>query len=173
MKVLVIGGGPGGVISGLTSAKLGCKVVLIDAKPYSEIGHKTCGDAITLGPLNLLEKELHIEKPFGEEVADEVRQLKIKTQKIEFAFIGDGYTLNRHIYGQRLLREAEKYGVEVRPETKAIKAIVDSTGVKGAVVKKNGEKESYNIHAKITIDCATAEITEGVKAIHATEFIKD
>jgi geranylgeranyl reductase family protein len=152
--VLVIGGGPAGVISGLTSAKLGCKVILIDAKSYSEIGHKTCGDAINLGPLNLLEQELNIDKPHGEEIAEEVKQLLIKTNKIEFAFIGGGYVLNRHPYGQRLLREAEKYGVEVRPETKALKAIVDSTGVKGAIVRKKGEKQQYNIQAKITIDCS-------------------
>ena len=41
--VLVIGGGPAGVLSALTSAKNGKKVILIDAKIYEEIGNKTCG----------------------------------------------------------------------------------------------------------------------------------
>ena len=153
-EILVVGGGPAGVLAGLTAARKGCKVILIDAKPYEEIGNKVCGDAINLGPLKLLEKELGIEKPRGEEVADVVEQLVLKTNKFSYPFFGDGFVLNRHPYGQRLLNEAVKSGVEVRPDTKAVKAIVDETGVKGAVVKKKGENEPYNIYSKITVDCS-------------------
>jgi geranylgeranyl reductase family protein len=152
--ILVVGGGPAGVISALTAAREGHKVILIDAKSDAEIGNKTCGDAITLGPLQLLEEELAIPPPFGDEVADEVEQLRLRTEKINFPFFGDGFVLNRHPYGQRLLNLAKKSGVEVKAETKAIKAIVDSTGVKGALVKTRGQEQPYEISALITIDCS-------------------
>ncbi|MHA1207194.1 MAG: NAD(P)/FAD-dependent oxidoreductase, partial [Candidatus Hodarchaeales archaeon] len=133
-EILVIGGGPAGVLSALTAAKFGRKVILIDAKPHSEIGNKTCGDAINLGPLKMLEEELGLEKPHGDEIADVVKELVFQTDRVKFPLFGDGFVLNRHPYGQRLLKKAEEYGVEVRDETKAVKAIVDSTGVKGATV---------------------------------------
>jgi digeranylgeranylglycerophospholipid reductase len=153
-EILVVGGGPAGVLSALTTAKFGRKVVLIDAKSYSEIGNKTCGDAINLGPLKKLEKELGLEKPHGEEIADVVKELVFQTDKVKFPLYGDGFVLNRHAYGQRLLKQAEEYGVEVRPETKAVKAIVDSEGVKGATVLKKSSQKEYDILAKITIDCS-------------------
>ncbi len=153
-EILVVGGGPAGVLSALTAAKFGRKVILIDAKSHSEIGNKTCGDAINLGPLKKLEKELGIEKPHGEEVADDVKELVFQTEKVRFPLYGDGFVLNRHPYGQRLLKKAEEYGVEVRDETKAVKAIVDSAGVKGATVLNKSTKEKYEILAKVTIDCS-------------------
>ncbi|MFX1283580.1 MAG: NAD(P)/FAD-dependent oxidoreductase [Promethearchaeota archaeon] len=153
-EVLVVGGGPAGVISALTAAKMGRDVILIDAKAHEEIGNKVCGDALNLAPATFLEEKLGIEKPHGEEVADFVEHLIFKTTKADFPIRGDGYVLNRHPYGQRLLRTAEEYGVEVRPETKGIKAITDADVVKGAVVEDRKNKQTYEIRARITIDCS-------------------
>ncbi|MHA1946302.1 MAG: NAD(P)/FAD-dependent oxidoreductase [Candidatus Hodarchaeales archaeon] len=153
-EILVVGGGPAGVLSALTAAKFGRKVILIDAKSYSEIGNKTCGDAINLGPLNKLEKELGLKKPHGNEIADVVKEWVFQTDRIKFSLYGDGFVLNRHPYGQRLLKKAEEYGVEIRSETKAVKAIVDSSGVKGVTVLNKATKEKYDITSKITIDCS-------------------
>ncbi len=152
--VLVVGGGPAGVLSAITVAKKGHSVILIDAKPYEEIGNKTCGDAINLGPLKMLDKELGIKFPHGEEVADIVDALVFQTEKVTFPLFGDGFVLNRHPYGQRLLKIAVDNGVEVRANSKAISAIVDETGIKGAVVKEKGAKEPIEIYAQITIDCS-------------------
>lgn len=153
-EVLVVGGGPAGVISGLTAAKLGRKVILLDAKPYQEIGQKVCGDALNLAPATFLEEKLGLRKPHGEEVAENVEHLIFKTTKAEFPIRGDGYVLNRHPYGQRLLKKAEEYGVEVRPETKAIEAITDNGIVKGAIVQDKRSQEKYKINARVTIDCS-------------------
>ncbi|MHA2095365.1 MAG: FAD-dependent oxidoreductase, partial [Candidatus Hodarchaeales archaeon] len=153
-EILVVGGGPAGVLSALTAARNGHSVILIDAKPYPEIGNKTCGDAINLGPLKLLDKELGIQMPHGDEVADIVESLVFQTEKVTFTLLGDGFVLNRHPYGQRLLGIAEESGVEVRADTKAIRAIVDKTGIQGAIVREQGKKETYEIRARITIDCS-------------------
>ncbi|MFX0013121.1 MAG: NAD(P)/FAD-dependent oxidoreductase [Promethearchaeota archaeon] len=153
-EVLVVGGGPAGVISALTAAKLGRKVILIDSKSYEEIGNKVCGDALNLAPATFLEEKLGLEKPHGEEVAEIVEHLIFMTSKADFPIQGDGYVLNRHPYGQRLLKKAIEYGVEVRAETKAIKAITDAGFVKGAVVRDKSKKETYEIFASVTIDCS-------------------
>ncbi|MFX1517178.1 MAG: NAD(P)/FAD-dependent oxidoreductase [Promethearchaeota archaeon] len=153
-EVLVVGGGPAGVISALTAAKMGRKVILIDAKPKEEIGNKVCGDALNLAPATFLEEKLGLEKPHGEEVADNVENLIFMTTKADFPIQGDGYVLNRHPYGQRLLKTAEEYRVEVRPDTKAIKAITDGNTVIGAVVQDKTTQEEYEIKAQVTIDCS-------------------
>jgi electron-transferring-flavoprotein dehydrogenase len=151
-EVLVVGGGPAGVISALTAAKNGCKVILIDAKTYDQIGKKVCGDALNLAPATFLEEKLGLEKPHGEEVAENVERLVFQTPKADFPLSGDGYVLNRHPYGQRLLKKAQEYGVEVRAETRAIKAIINNGVVNGAVVRNKKTKEAYEIHAKICVD---------------------
>lgn len=153
-EVLVVGGGPAGVISALTAAKMGRKVILVDAKPKEEIGNKVCGDALNLAPATFLEEKLSLEKPHGDEVAEDVKHLIFKTIKAEFPIRGDGYVLNRHPYGQRLLKIAEEYGVEIRPETKALEAITDNGAVKGACVQDKTNLETYRINAKVTIDCS-------------------
>ncbi|UCE12330.1 MAG: NAD(P)/FAD-dependent oxidoreductase [Candidatus Heimdallarchaeota archaeon] len=154
--VLVAGGGPAGVLSALTAAKLSdqkLKVILVDAKPYSEIGNKVCGDAINMAPVTFLEEKLGIEKPHGDEIADLIEHLIFKTEKASFPIQGDGFVLNRHPYGQRLLTTAEKYGVEVRSDTRVVKALITDGVVTGAVVKNKKINETYEIRARITIDC--------------------
>ncbi|MFW9906206.1 MAG: NAD(P)/FAD-dependent oxidoreductase [Candidatus Thorarchaeota archaeon] len=153
-EVLVVGGGPAGVISALTAAKMGRKVILVDAKPKEEIGNKVCGDALNLAPATFLEEKLGLEKPHGNEVAENVEHLIFMTTKADFPIQGDGYVLNRHPYGQRLLKTAEEYGVEVRPDTKAIRAIIDGNAVIGAVVQFKKTHEEYEIKAQVTIDCS-------------------
>ena len=153
-EVLVVGGGPAGVISALTAAKMGRKVILVDAKPKEEIGKKVCGDALNLAPATFLEEKLGLEKPHGDEVAENVEHLIFMTTKADFPIQGDGYVLNRHPYGQRLLKTAEEYGVEVRPDTKAVKAITDGNAVIGAVVQNKKTQDEYEIKAQVTIDCS-------------------
>ncbi|MFX0151032.1 MAG: NAD(P)/FAD-dependent oxidoreductase [Candidatus Hodarchaeota archaeon] len=153
-EVLVVGGGPAGVISALTASKNGCKVILIDSKTFGQIGNKVCGDALNLAPTLFLEEKLGLEKPNGEEIAENVERLVFQTPKADFPLTGDGYVLNRHPYGQRLLKTAQEYGVEVRAETRAISAIISNGVVNGAVVQNKKTKENYEIRAKITIDCS-------------------
>ncbi|MFW9856122.1 MAG: NAD(P)/FAD-dependent oxidoreductase [Candidatus Thorarchaeota archaeon] len=153
-EILVVGGGPAGVISAITGAKAGRQVTLIDAKTHDEIGNKVCGDALDLGPVKFLEEKLGIEKPHGEEVADTVERLIFRTPRVDFPLIGDGYVLNRHPYGQRLLKKAEEYGTTVISQTKVKSAIVENGSVQGVIVKDRITKEEYEIRAKITIDCS-------------------
>lgn len=152
-QVLVVGGGPAGVISALTAAKFGIKVILIDTKAFEDIGKKTCGDGLIRSSTTFLKDKLGIKEPQGNEVADTFQNMNLRASNVDLALTGEGYILNRLIYGQRLLKIAMNYGVEVRANTKAIRVITESNIVKGAVVQEKG-KELYHILSKITIDCS-------------------
>ena len=154
-EILVVGGGPAGVISAITAVKQGRKVILVDSKSYQEIGNKVCGDALNLEPIKFLEKNLGITSPMENEVADSVERAIFKSHNVSFPLSGDGYVLNRHPYGQRLLKIAKELGVEIKDNTKVIRALYDDFSVRGAVIiEKEGERISSEIHAKITIDCS-------------------
>ena len=151
--VLIVGSGPAGVISAYTAAKLGRSVILADAKTHEEIGNKTCGDALDLKAPTYLKDNIGIEMPHGKEVSDIVEYLVIQTEKNEVPIQGDGFVVDRHIYGQRLLNMAIDAGVEILPERKALKGIFKDDYVVGATFKNQETKQEENIRAKITIDC--------------------
>lgn len=154
VDVLVVGGGPAGVIAAYTAAKAGNTVFLTDAKTHEEIGNKTCGDALDMKALNFLKKYLGLEPPTGDEYSDVVTELVIQTEKQEIGVSGEGFLVDRHIYGQRLLQQAEEVGVKVKPRLKALRAIVEDNYVVGAVFKNIQSGEEEELRAKVTIDCS-------------------
>ena len=152
--VLIIGGGPAGVVAAYTAAKLGRKVILTDAKTHEEIGNKTCGDALDLKAPTFLKEKIGIEMPHGKEVSDIVEYLVIQTEKNEFPIQGYGFVVDRHIYGQRLLNMAIDAGVEILPQRRAMKGLFSDDYVVGASFKNMETKQDEDIKAKVTIDCS-------------------
>ncbi|MHA1451077.1 MAG: NAD(P)/FAD-dependent oxidoreductase [Candidatus Hodarchaeales archaeon] len=152
--IVVVGGGPAGVLAASVAAKEGSKVILVDIKSKNSIGDKTCGDAIALKPLLFLEKEFGLALPSDGEVSDDVETLLFKTKNGEMIMGGKGFILDRKAYGQRLLRMAEEFGVEIRDKTRTISALTSDGKITGIRVKREDTGEKYEIHAKITIDCS-------------------
>ena len=151
VDVLIIGAGPAGVISAITCAKMGLDVILVDSKSFDQIGNKVCGDGLFKSFTSFLEKEVGIIQPHGSEVSDTFESMVLRAAGVELPIEGHGFMVDRFLYGQRLLKEAIDLGVNVRVETKGIKAQVDGNCVIGAIVEeKNGSQ--YFIKAKITID---------------------
>jgi electron-transferring-flavoprotein dehydrogenase len=152
--VLVVGGGPAGVISAYTAAKAGKHVILTDSKSMDQIGNKTCGDALDLRAPTLIKDKLGLELPHGDEISDIVERLVIQTENQEVDVFGDGFVVDRHIYGQRLLKQAISVGTEVLPNRNAKRSLVEGDWVVGAEFKNKETNETEEIKAKITIDCS-------------------
>ncbi len=154
--IIVVGGGPAGVISAYTAAKKSdYRVLLIDAKEMELIGKKTCGDALVqYAPLFLKEK-LGLTPPLESEINDTVRCLVFQTPDNDtFQINGDGFIIDRHKYGQRLINEAQKAGVEIRPRHKVLRALTHNNFVIGIEVKDLNTGKKMQIYSKITIDCS-------------------
>jgi len=150
--VIVVGAGPAGVITAITLAKLGKSVILIDRKKKELIGEKTCGDALDLGPVNLLRNELGISPPQGKELSDELISGVMVTDNLEVFRDKPGYTVDRHIYGQRLLAECENAGVKTIAEINVLGPLIEDnyvTGVKYRMDDKIGE-----FRARLTVDAS-------------------
>ncbi len=151
--VVVVGAGTGGTMAAREAARRGLKVLLIDRKPKEKIGDKVCGDAIGRHHFD----NLGLSYPKGEELESVFEGIEIYSPDLETVFKVkgerlEGFGVNRHRFGQRLLREALDAGAELMDNTTVIEPIVMDRFVKGVVVRNDGEKTS--IEADIVIDAS-------------------
>lgn len=138
--VVVVGCGVAGCRYARILGEEGFKVALIDKKEENIIGVKTCGDAI--GKHHF--EELKMPYPSDLEVENVVEGIKIYSpdEKAVWTIKGEGFELDRHRFGQKLLREALKTGVELYDKTYALKPVVENGKVSGVYVKlENGDRK--------------------------------
>jgi len=151
--VIVVGAGTGGTMAAKEAARRGLKVLLIDRKPKEKIGDKVCGDAIGRHHFD----NLGLSYPKGEELESVFEGIEVYSPDLEtvFKIRGErleGFGVNRHHFGQRLLREALDAGAELMDNTSVIEPIVKDHFVRGVVVRSGGKKTS--IEADIVIDAS-------------------
>lgn len=157
--VIVVGGGPSGVVSAMTIAKQGFSVILLDRKSRDKIGDKTCGDAVDKAAFQRVKDGIGIDFPFDEELSENIEKMSIAVGDIgnKITLEAPGFLVDRLHFGQRLLRMAEEKGVE----------IIDSATVRGLLFEeKNGEKYvsgvkylksgEHEIFSKFVVDASGA-----------------
>lgn len=149
---IVVGGGPAGVMAAYTLAKYGHSVVLLDKKSHDQIGNKTCGDALDRSSVLMLQQALDLDLPNGNEVSDVLNTMTIATEKGKISLEAPGYTVDRHAFGQRLLKEAERLGAKVIDSAPVRGVIIEDGFVKGVKYKKGNE--DHEVLGKVVIDCS-------------------
>jgi geranylgeranyl reductase family protein len=113
LRVLVVGAGPAGLSAALNASKDGHEVLVFEKK--GEVGSKICGDAFGREALDYVDI-----KPSKEFIIREVKGFRItfKGEFIREAPFGNlanapGYLIDKSIFLDRLLNEAEKNGAKV------------------------------------------------------------
>jgi len=155
--VIVAGAGVAGSIAAAAAAKGGAKVLLLDRNKMEEPGKKTnwgwvCGDAVAKTHIDLISKEL------GVSFSEPELNLKVDgvyvispDMKTRIMFEGEGFSLDRPRFAQKLLEIAIKNGVEFRPEYEVEGPIIEGGRVTG-VYGKDDKKKDYRIKSKLVID---------------------
>jgi len=151
--VIVVGAGTAGCLAAKTVAEKGLKVALIEKKPQSEIGEKICGDA--LGEHHL--KFLGLEKPQGGELDANIDGIKIFSPDENTVFtIADkdfvGFILNRHLFGQWLLKKATDKGATLMDNMNFRNPIIEKGAVTGLSAKNMKTGKVNDMHAKVVVD---------------------
>ncbi len=167
-EVIVVGGGPAGVSCAYTLAKMGKKVVILDKKKQDQIGNKTCGDALDLESPMILHEALGLDLPKGDEISDKVSKMTVKTESVDITLRAPGYTVDRHIYGQRLLKECIDLGVELISEAPVREIIIENDYLVGVKYRKDGEIRE--LRARLIADCSG---TLGAVRRHLPEGFSD
>lgn len=149
--LIVIGAGTAGCVLAKTVAKAGFDVCLIDRKIASEVGNKVCGDAIESEFLDFLK----IPNPSGEELKQkiEAEEMFSPDKKAVFHFKGAGFTVDRRLFGQRLLKDAVDSGVTFLDRTWKTGSFTQEGFLVGIVIAARG-KSFTNLFGKITVDAS-------------------
>lgn len=166
--VIVVGAGPAGVSASIFCQQNGLNTLLLDSKPKKEIGDKVCGEAISKKTVHNISEKLSIDPPTEEEINANVEQLVLRTSLPvnHLSLTAIGYMINRHIYGQRLLKNAAERGVAIKDNTKVLSAIIENDVVRGVIVRnKQGKNEKF--YCSIVIDCS------GIQAVVRTNLPDD
>jgi digeranylgeranylglycerophospholipid reductase len=150
--VIIVGAGTGGTSAAKRIAKAGFSVALIDSKSREKIGEKVCGDGVSK---ELFEK-LKLKYPKGDELERAINGFDLYSPDGEshMRIQGQGFTINRLHFGQRLVNEATDAGAILIDKTMIQSLVIKDETVIGAKAKKTGSSETMEFHSAITIDAS-------------------
>jgi electron-transferring-flavoprotein dehydrogenase len=155
--VVVVGGGTAGTFAAATIADADLEVLLLERKPEDEAGHIACGDAIkgkSTFP-DVIDREYLKDEAFTNESIRHARFENPQTGEVlDIPFEEPGAVVDRRRYGEVLLEEAERLGVEIRYEHVVQDVLQEDGQVVGVKSTKNGDATTFE--ATVTIDAAGA-----------------
>jgi len=138
-----------------TVAEAGLEVCLIDRKGEEDIGKKVCGDAIGKHHFD----DLGLDYPTGEELERRIVGAKLYSPNLETVFHVKsealfGFMVNRHSFGQRLLREAMDAGATLLESNQALKPIISGGVVAGVLVKDLKRGGKAELRGRVVVDAS-------------------
>ncbi|MCW4024212.1 MAG: NAD(P)/FAD-dependent oxidoreductase [Candidatus Bathyarchaeota archaeon] len=150
---IVVGAGTAGCLAAKTIAEKGLKVAIVEKKPKDEIGKKICGDALGEHHLTFL----GLEKPNGGELETKIDGMKIFSPDENTVFtVADndfkGYILNRHLFGQWLLKKATDTGAQLKDNTNLRSPIIEKGAVVGITAKNMKTGDVCELRSKVVVD---------------------
>ena len=148
--VIIAGAGIGGKVLALKVAEAGYSVLLVDMKPREKIGLKVCGDGISASYFD----KIGISKPSGDEVSSVITASEVISPDRNHKLVvkGQGYTIDRLKFEQRLLKEALAKGTHLMDQTTVLHPIIKNNQVCGVVVKDLRTNETKEITGRVTVD---------------------
>jgi geranylgeranyl reductase family protein len=151
--VIIVGAGTAGCIAAKTIAESGLKVGIVEKNKRENIGEKICGDALGEHHLTFL----GLEKPNGGELEAKIDGMKIYSPDENTVFtVADsefkGYILNRHLFGQWLLKKATDKGAQLLDNTNFRSPIIEKNAVVGITAKNMKTNDPVELRSKVVID---------------------
>lgn len=156
--VIIVGAGTGGCVTALTLGKSGLRVAILDSKRQLKIGDKVCGDFIDPAYFRKI-RDMGIDLKDPEYGKIVVKKLKgfvfippIRKNMLKLDLGSERWVLDRHVFGQSLLRNVIDEGVDLIDQCKVVTPIVEKNVLRGVTVKHKGEKK--NIQADVCVDAS-------------------
>ncbi|HIP57047.1 MAG TPA: FAD-dependent oxidoreductase, partial [Ignisphaera aggregans] len=150
--VVIVGGGVAGLFAAYLMARTGLRVAVIEKNPEDRIGEKVCGDAIGKHHFDAL-RIPHPELGFDAEGLFRGVKVVSPDETHEITIYGDGYALNRRMFGFRLYRTATLAGAEVYAGHRFQKPILEGSWLRGVkALRPDGVSEEFR--AKVVVDAS-------------------
>jgi digeranylgeranylglycerophospholipid reductase len=154
--VVVVGAGSAGCVTARRCAELGLQTLLLDRKAKKEVGQKVCGDEISKSHF----EATGINFPADDEIssiidgADVYPPSMTNELKVRGWSDFDGWTVNRLVFGQRLLTEAIKAGVRFLPNIHVAEPTLIGDQVTGVHYRDISTREETIVKCKLVIDAS-------------------
>ena len=153
--VVVVGAGTAGCMAAKTTAVAGLEVCLIDRKNREDVGEKICGDAVGKHHFD----SLGLPYPSGEELERTILGAKIYAPNTESVFYIkaerlSAFSVNRHLFGQRLLRNAIDAGSTFLESTQALEPIINNGFVAGVLTRDLETGSKVELRGQVVVDAS-------------------
>jgi len=153
--VIVIGAGTAGCLAATTTAKAGLRTLMIDRRDKPEIGRKVCGDAVGKHHFD----HLGLKEPTGDQLERIMEGVRIFSPDMRTIFDVrgeglNGFLLNRHMFGQRLLENAIEAGTSLKDSTQALEPIIQNLCVTGVATKNLRTETTTKLSSRVLIDAS-------------------
>lgn len=150
--VVVVGAGVVGSYLARRMAEGGMKVLLLDARPKSELGSwKNSGHNIDKSVF----RRLPIRAPSEEEIGAQVDEAYYDSPGKSFTFRLPMYNVRLGVFTQRMLDDAVEAGAEFLDETRCLGALTENEKVVGVKILR--DKNEAEIKASLTVDVSGVE----------------
>jgi flavin-dependent dehydrogenase len=187
--LIVVGGGPGGLMATKTAAEDGLKVLLIERKKNIAEIHRTCAQVFYIRKLSSSKAGLHGDgyiEPVSLEVNDKTYKLHFPGPRFSLDYSGPlkayfnwieispsrymiyrrkdtlyGFFLDKEALLAGLLDSAQKAGAEIWPQTIGVGAENTPDGIKMRVQGKSGE-QILDARSAIAADGISSNIVESL-----------
>ncbi|ELZ03705.1 geranylgeranyl reductase family protein [Natrialba aegyptia] len=155
--IVVVGGGTAGCFAATTAAREGLDVVLLERKSEENGGYIACGDGIkgkSSFP-DVLDRERLKDEAFTNQGIERAVFENPETEEtIEIPFNETGGVVDRWKYGQILLEETARAGVDIHYNTVVNDVVQPNGTVQGVTAVRDGDPLEYG--AEVVIDAAGA-----------------
>ncbi|MHA1654174.1 MAG: geranylgeranyl reductase family protein [Candidatus Thorarchaeota archaeon] len=159
--VVIAGAGSAGSITAYTLAKRGHSVLLVDRKSRDMIGFKTCGDALGAHHLRTLADLIQLPSVPRDVIEYDVNGIDLIAPDMEHRLrmagpTTNGYSFNRHKFGQWLVGLAEQAGAEVMASTRVKGLVLEGGKVAGVKIRSEDSDADRVVRAHIIVDATGA-----------------
>ncbi|RQG95943.1 geranylgeranyl reductase family protein [Natrarchaeobius chitinivorans] len=155
--IVVVGGGTGGCFAAATAARGGLDVALLERKDEDEAGKIACGDGIkgkSSFPDVVDRERLKSESFTNREISRGIFENPRTGESIEIPFGQTGAVVDRWRYGQVLLDETDRAGVDIHYDTVVNDVVQQNGAVTGVTAVREGDPLEYE--ADVVVDGAGA-----------------
>ncbi len=155
--IVVVGGGTAGCFAAATAARNGLDVVLIERKTEQEGGKIACGDGLKSASKfpDVVDRDRLQEEAFTNDgIERAIFENPHSGESLSIPFNETGGVVDRYRYGQVLLEEADRAGVEIHYRTVVNDVCQSGEQVTGVRAIRDGEAVTYE--AEVVIDAAGA-----------------
>ena len=158
--VLVIGGGPAGLMAARYAAKQGVNVLLLEAK--DSFGLKPCGEGVSSTCFETAEL-----KPTSDVVLEKIKGFEVyapnEAKKVRLVSEGEvqGYIIDKKLFLKKMAEVAEDHGAKILMKSKVEDVYMSGDA---AIAEAQTASGKLKIEAKLVIGC------EGYTSIIARKF---